>query len=101
MNDRLELHDVLTSILGSKFVYFQPPESVKLTYPCIIYELNNVDIKHANNKPYISTKGYSVTVIDKDPDSFIPDMIRSLALCSFDRYYTADNLNHWVFTLFY
>ena len=38
MASRLNLHNSLIEALGTKSVYFQPPESVKLVYPCIIYE---------------------------------------------------------------
>lgn len=101
MNKRLELHNKLKEILGSSFVYFQPPESIRLSYPCIIYSINRIDTKHADNKPYLNTKSYTVTIIDKDPDSIIPDKFLNLPLCKFDRFFTSDNLNHWVFNLYY
>lgn len=73
-----------------------------MVYPCIVYSLNKIDTDHADNLTYRATKQYSVTVIDKDPDSSIPDSIlRCLPMCSFERFYPADNLNHWVFNLFY
>lgn len=101
MNNRIELHEKLKVILGSDFVYFQPPESVKMTYPCIVYALDSVDTKYADDKPYLNERRYSVTIIDKDPDSIIPDKLLVLPMCSFNRMYTADNLNHWVFTLYF
>lgn len=101
MRSRLELHESLKALLGSGYVYFQPPESVKMTYPCIVYELNNVDTKHANNRPYFNMKNYRITIIDKNPDSAIPELFTAMPLCRFDRSYTANNLNHWVFTLYY
>ncbi len=101
MNDRIELHEELKAILGSGLVYFQPPESVRMTYPCIVYSLDDVDMKHADDRPYLNTKRYKVTVIDKDPDSGIPDALMILPLCSFNRFYTVDNLNHWAFDLYY
>lgn len=101
MSSRLELHNELTKILGSGFAYFQPPESVKMTYPCIVYSLDNINTKHADDKPYVKTKRYSVMIIDKDPDSEIPDRMLTLPMCSFNRFYTVDNLNHWVFSLYF
>ena len=38
MKTRYELHEFLCEILGSRNVYFQPPESVKMKYPAIVYE---------------------------------------------------------------
>lgn len=102
MDRRLELHEKLCEILGSRYVYFQPPESIKLHYPCIIYSLSNVDMKHADNFLYLHKNRYMVMVVDEDPDSKIhEDIFNTLPLCSFDRSYTSDNLNHRVLTLYY
>jgi hypothetical protein len=99
-----QLHDlqaIFEDILGSRHVYFQPPSTVKMSYPCIVYRRNKVDEKRANNKLYLRKQGYQITVIDKDPDSLIPGKVLELPLCSFDRNYTADNLNHDVFNIYY
>lgn len=101
MGTRLELHEKLKEILGSDHVYFQPPENIKLVYPCILYELNNIDIKFADNLPYHHTNRYTVTVIDRNPDSEIPSKIARLPMVTFDRFYTEDNLNHTTLDLYY
>lgn len=101
MSDRLELHKLLCDILGSTNAYFQPPESVKMKYPAIKYSLNNMKIDHANNENYIQSVGYQLIVMDKDPDSEIAKKVSKLSMCSFDRSYTVDNLNHYVFTIYY
>lgn len=102
MSNRLRLHEELVSILGSRNVYFQPPESVKLRYPCIIYSLDNYDIRYADDKPYKSIAKYTVRMIDKNPDSLlIETLLGSFSMCRFDRAYTADNLNHYIFSLYY
>ena len=101
MAQRLELHSLLIDILGSKHVYFQPPPTVKMSYPCIVYQRDFIDTKFADNKPYSLVRRYSITVIDSNPDSVIPDAISKLPRCSYDRFYTADNLNHDVFKLFF
>ena len=102
MNDRLLLDDIFrTQILGSDNVYFQRPSSVVMQYPAIKYELNDISMDYADDRPYTTAKRYSVTIIDKNPDSILPDLMTALPFCSFDRFYTADNLNHWVFNLFY
>ena len=101
MNSRIDLHEKLRIILGSNFVYFQPPESIKMTYPCIVYALDSVHTRHADDKPYLKSKRYILTIIDKDPDSIIPDKMLTLPMCGFNRMYTADNLNHWVFNLYF
>ena len=40
-------------------------------------------------------------VIDKNPDSTIPGLVEKLANCSFERFYTKDNLNYDVYNLYY
>lgn len=101
MGSRAELQALLESLLGSRNVYFQPPASVLMKYPAIVYSRDDIDARNANNKVYTKTVAYSVTVIDKDPESSVIDKIADLPMCSFDRHYVADNLNHDVFTLYF
>lgn len=98
---RLELHQIFETILGSSNVYFQPPESKEIIYPCIIYERSTGDSQYADNIAYKFRWCYSVTLISRDPDTDIPDRIAMLPLCRADRMYQADNLNHYAFTLYY
>lgn len=101
MGSRLELQSELEKILGSRNVYFQPPASVKIKYPAIIYSRNSIDNNFANNTVYKQDVSYMLTVIYTDPDSEIPKNISKMKKCRFDRHYTSDNLNHDVFTLYY
>ncbi len=102
MASRLNLHEELCTILGSRNVYYDPPESVKMKYPCIRYSLSGVDKHNASDKRYRSTNRYEVVVIETDADSAIPDKILShFPMCSFDTGYTAGNLHHKVYTLYY
>lgn len=101
MAPRQQLQDLLKTILGSDNVYFQPPSSVNMSYPAIVYKRDDIDTKYADNNPYKHQNRYQVTVIDANPDSDIPDKVAMLAMCAFDRSYTADNLNHNVFNLFF
>lgn len=98
---RKELHEVLCEILGSRQCYFQPPETVKMEYPAIVYELQTNDAQYADNASYIGRWSYSVTVITRDPETDIPGKVEKLPLCRANRFYQADNLNHYNFTLFY
>lgn len=101
LDRRLELHRILCEILGSSYCYFQPPESVKLHYPCIIYRRSSGDSQYADNLPYTFRISYQVTYIDKDPDSEVIVELAKLPYCKMDRHYTADNLNHDNFVLYY
>ena len=99
---RIQLQNELEDVLGSKNVYFQPPESMKLQYPCIIYFKTNVPLRYANNKVYHMKQGYTVTVVDKDPDSEIPfDITKHFEYCRIDSFYKSENLNHTKLTLYY
>jgi hypothetical protein len=101
MGSRLDLQAVLEIILGSKNVYFQPPETIKMAYPCIVYQHDYSDTKFADNRPYIYKKRYMITVIDRDPDSSISDQIALLAMCIFDRHFKANNLYHNVYNIYF
>ena len=101
MAPRLDLQAIFTEILESDNVYFQPPPSVRMDYPCIVYHRDYELTNYADDIPYKRRKRYLVTVIDRDPDSGIPDKVASLPLCVYDRFYTADNLNHDVYKLFF
>ena len=101
MSSRLELQTLLEETLGSRNVYFQPPESITMKYPAIVYSRNSIRNRNANNGVYNQDISYSVTVIDKNPDSEIVTKVSQLPMCRFDRHYKADNLNHDVFTLYF
>ncbi|MCA9392286.1 hypothetical protein KC614_03730 [candidate division WWE3 bacterium] len=82
-------------------VYFQPPTNIELSYPCIIYKRDRAATRFADNIPYKDAKGYQITVIDANPDSEIPDKVAVLPMCMFDRFFPADNLNHFVYNIFF
>lgn len=99
---RLVVQKKLESIKCVKHVYYQPPSSERLEYPCIIYELSNYESFNANNKSYLYWPRYTVTAISSDPESMIPEIIRKFSdgfYTTFSRFFTVDNLNHWVFDM--
>lgn len=101
MASRLKLQTVLETLLGSENVYYQPPESMFIKYPAIIYSRYKIENKFANNKVYRQLHPYLITVIDEDPDSEIVEKISQLSTCRFDRHYVSDNLNHDTFILYF
>lgn len=101
MGSRLELQNLLESILGSRNVYYQPPESIKIKYPAIIYSRNNIDNNFADDIVYMQNHTYQIIVIDANPDSEIVNKLSKLPMCRYNRHYTSDNLNHDVFILNY
>ena len=99
---RDKIHSKLSSVPGIKKVYFQPPSTKKLEYPCIVYQFEGYDDRYGDNGEYLSWPRYSVTVIDYDVESMIPrymKAIRGAFTVSLNRFFVSDNLNHWVFTM--
>jgi len=99
MAARSELQTLLKTLCDN--VYFQPPETIKLAFPCIIYKRDWALTNFAENLPYKIVKRYQVTVIDRNPDSDIPQAVAELPMCIFDRHFTAADLNHDVYKLFF
>src|SRR4051794_12566493 len=96
---RLQLHSLLEEI--TECVYFQPPPKDQVEYPCLLYARDESSVSYANNELYRHAKRYQVTVVDRDPDSTLPDQVEQLPYCAFVRAFPADDLNHWVFDLYF
>lgn len=101
MGTRLQLQTLLENLLGTRNVYFQPPPNVMMAYPCIVYERSDIDTSFADDKPYSHMRSYQVTLMDRNPDSSIIDKLIELPRCTFDRHFTADSLNHDIFSIYY
>lgn len=97
---RSDLQDVLENVLESPNVYFQPPPTINLSYPAIVYRLDGIAVAHANNGPYKTSRRYTVTLITKDPDSPIVGGLALLPKCKFDRYYVSPGLHNYVFSIY-
>lgn len=99
---RVELQRKLEAILDSSEVYFQPPESIRMSYPSIVYDLYRVQQRFANDSSYRKVPGWSVTIIDRNENvDWIYKMLDSFSYCSLERTYTADNLTHYSFIIYY
>ena len=98
---RIDFQTFLETLKGDRNVYFQPPESIKLNYPAIVYNLYIIQNEHADNFPYFQGTGYQVIYITKNPDDVMIKTLSKLPYCKFERWYASDNLNHYVYTIFY
>lgn len=108
MGTRLQLHDILVGIMtdtdpsyAQGHVYFQPPSNIQMKYPCIVYERDTGDTQFADNNPYIFKFRYQIAVIDRNPDSPIPEKVAELPMCTMDRHFVSDNLHHDVFNCYF
>lgn len=98
---RTELQVILEELLGSEEVYYQPPANVHMKYPAIVYSRYDLWANHADNQKYLTNVAYNLVVIDRDPDSEIVKKVAKLPFCQYGRHYTADNLHHDSFTLYF
>lgn len=102
MDRRQQLHLLLLNTPEIERVYFQPPDDVKMMYPCIRYNREDARVSRADNMAYRFTQRYTLIVITRNPDSKAPEyLVRHFPMCSIDRSYTADNLYHTSLTLYY
>lgn len=101
MGTRLQLHQTLVTILGTDHVYFQPPSSIKMTYPAIVYSLDKVQVTKADDKPYLKHNRYQVQYISRNPENTVIDDILELPYSSYDRRFVADNLYHDNFDVYF
>lgn len=96
-----KLHELMAQF-GADNVYFQPPESVKIVYPCVVYREGGESVRHADNKRYNAKRRYVVTFIDRDPDSRIPECFSNRFIySSLVNKFTLEGLNHWVYDLYF
>ena len=103
--DRSRLDELLAAVLnltesdGDRHTYFNPPSTVKMKYPAIRYSLAGINRRFANDGSYHTKPSWEITLIDRNPDSIYVDKILQIPYCSFGRFYVADNINHWTFTI--
>ena len=102
MKSRLDLHDELTTLLGSSHAYFQPPESVKMIYPCFVYSRNIDHTARANNRLYSYRHAYHLTYITDDSETNMPYLVlMTFPMSSQGRPFVSDNLYHFPFDIYY
>jgi hypothetical protein len=99
MAPRLRLQSLLEEV--TEHVYFQPPANIQIQYPCIIYSRDGSSPDYANNELYRHAKRYQITVVDRNPDTELADKVEALRYSNFQRAFAADDLNHYVFSLFF
>ena len=101
MGSRIELNQILTDLLGSSHVYFQPMTNDLLVYPCIVYSLDNMLINYADNSSYRLKYKYSITYMDTRTDFSIINALANLPTSTFVRRFVSDKIYHTVFEIYY
>lgn len=96
-----EFQKKLETFLGSRNVYFQPPSSVRMKYPAIVYAVARTNGQHADNQKYRNMIGYTVTFIDRVSNGELSLAFEdAFPYCRFDRFYDVDNLAHYSYLIY-
>ena len=103
MEGRLSLDELLKATFGDSVnYYFQPPTGHLLKYPALIYRLDGLLDRYAEDKVYNRRHAYAVVLILDNPDNDLVDRLDELKYCRMaGRPYTSDNLYHYPFTIYY
>ena len=101
MSSRQKLQSKFEELLGSRNVYYQPPNNLVMQYDAIRYSRSTDQVKNANNVKYLKMKSYDGIVISRKPDPEVVDKISDLPYTSFGSPYVVDNLYHYPFTIYY
>lgn len=98
-----ELQVILQDIMGEDGkAYYQPPENLKLVYPCIVFTRVDALTEYADNNPYCITKRYTVTLITRSADNDLYlDKLLMLPMCNYDRQLIKDGLVHDYFDIYF
>lgn len=87
-------------VTGLNNVYIDPPS--RLEYPCVLISKSSGFTNFADNKAYLHSRSYELQLIDPDPDSIYYDkLVFGLPGVRVNRPFTADNLHHYNFILYY
>lgn len=98
---RIKFHNKLKEVLGNNNVYYNPPSTTKLQYPCIIYNLSDIRTNKANNNVYLLDHVYQVTLIGaKVTDDTKDKILTEIPYSNFNRSYINNGLYHYVYTIF-
>ena len=98
---RAELDRILRTTLGTTNVYFDPPESFKLKYPCIVYSLGAHVERFSENEVYNRLKRYTLTYITRDADDPMVEILEDMEYCHLNRPFTADGLFHYAYDIYF
>jgi hypothetical protein len=102
MASRLQLQRELEEMLGNKNVYYQPPESLRMKFPCVVYKKLRGFTRYADDIPYTFQQPYELTYITSEPDSPITyELAMKYPTIRHMNSFVSDNRYHEVFELRY
>ena len=98
MSKRKELDSKLRAILPN--VYYQPPSTIKMQYPCVVYSRNRTNPFFADNQKYVRRETYQVTVVDENPDSNYANAVDQMVEARWVNSFSTQGLHHFVFEIY-
>lgn len=95
--------------LGIPYVYFEPPENVRLQYPCAVFKRGTNSSRNADNRVYKLDNSYDLTYISRVPDDQMSNIIMvgdathkpPFRKLRHIRHYVADGMHHDQYKLYY
>ena len=99
LESRKKLHSHIQVVSGMQKIYYNPGPAFRLEYPCIVYHLTTSRDERADNGIYTFTDVYSVTVIDKKPDSELAFKLRADARFKMTSSFVTEGLYHQTFEI--
>ena len=100
-NKELKLDKLFKDTLGSNNVYFQPPESVRMQYPCIVWNLAKIPVQYADDKAYLKNPKYVIRYISTEPDDPMRLTLTEVLGVPMIQVYNKDGLYHYIYELYY
>lgn len=101
MASRIDLQSKLEELLGSRNVYYNPPDNLRMQYNAIRYSLGVRQSTYADDRKYRNMNRYDLIVITRESDPEVVEKLLELPYCSMGTPYKADNLNHYPLTLYW
>lgn len=99
-----DLRDILYTIHNTENVYYDPPTSIQMKFPCFRFTMNNTNVTYADNFTYLRKPRWTVTYITRDVEDIEPlikDMFDNFKYLVQETQFKAENLQHVVFNLYY
>jgi len=97
--DRLKLHEYLINTFPGFTLYYNPHSKLKLTYPSILYELQDLPAKHASNTAYSVGSVFKVTMMYVGQPPIDPKTMYTMPGTSFSTSFTKDDITHVIFSV--
>lgn len=87
---------------GVSNVYFEPPQDIRMKYPCVVFRRGVISSRSADNRVYKRDDAYDLVHICRDPDSkTVHAILDEFQMIRHVRHFTADGLHHDQFKLYY